>query len=149
MPRHRPPTPRPPRNGRRPQVKGTAAERAETHGYARQYAVEIGDVLRRIPRELLLILKLNDCLRSVDLALGAPVNTMLIQARYTQRALAVDALARHPGVVTWVGTQLEAVALEARLGLLGAAMAALRAVTRWLRGAHAIARGAAPTLPPS
>lgn len=31
--------------------------------YAAQYAREIGELLRRMPRPLLLLLKTNDCLR--------------------------------------------------------------------------------------
>jgi aarF domain-containing kinase len=37
---------------------------------------EIGDLLLRMPRPLLLLLKTNDCLRSVDGALGSPLNTV-------------------------------------------------------------------------
>lgn len=44
---------------------------------ARQvYLREIGDLLLRMPRPLLLLLKTNDCLRSVDNALGSPLNTV-------------------------------------------------------------------------
>ena len=39
-------------------------------GYASQFAKEISNLLWRVPRDLLLLLKTNDCLRSVDLALG-------------------------------------------------------------------------------
>lgn len=41
-------------------------------------------MLRQIPRELLLILKTNDCLRSVDKSLGTPVNTFVISAQVTE-----------------------------------------------------------------
>jgi hypothetical protein len=37
---------------------------------------EIGDLLLRMPRPLLLLLKTNDCLRAVDNALGSPMNTV-------------------------------------------------------------------------
>jgi hypothetical protein len=40
------------------------------------YVKEIGDLLLRMPRPLLLLLKTNDCLRSVDHALGSPLNTV-------------------------------------------------------------------------
>ena len=39
-------------------------------GYAAQFSKEISNLLWRVPRELLLLLKTNDCLRSVDHALG-------------------------------------------------------------------------------
>jgi len=48
----------------------TEEERELAAGYASQYAVEICDLLMRMPRSLLLLLKTNDCLRSVDHALG-------------------------------------------------------------------------------
>lgn len=38
--------------------------------YAAYYAREISDLLLRMPRALLLLLKTNDCLRSVDTCLG-------------------------------------------------------------------------------
>lgn len=39
-------------------------------GFAAQFAQEITELLLRMPRPLLLLLKTNDCLRSVDYALG-------------------------------------------------------------------------------
>ena len=42
---------------------------------------EISGLLQRMPRPLLLLLKTNDCLRSVDYALGQPVNNFVITAR--------------------------------------------------------------------
>ncbi|KAG5182505.1 hypothetical protein JKP88DRAFT_255919 [Tribonema minus] len=52
-----------------------------------QYFAEIQQLLARVPRDLLLLLKTNDCLRHIDRALGAPVNTFLVAAR-----IAVDVL---------------------------------------------------------
>ena len=49
---------------------------------------EISDLLLRIPRELLLLLKTNDCLRSVDLCLGETVNTFVITGRECTLAMA-------------------------------------------------------------
>jgi aarF domain-containing kinase len=57
--------------------------------YARQYRREISTLLRRIPRELLLLLKTNDCLRSIDACLGRPLNTISITARECSVALSV------------------------------------------------------------
>jgi aarF domain-containing kinase len=50
-----------------------------------------------MPRPLLLLLKTNDCLRAVDLALGQPVNTTIITARECTRALHQLALRRAQG----------------------------------------------------
>jgi aarF domain-containing kinase len=44
--------------------------RRKIQGYAAQFAREISDMLWRIPRPLLLLLKTNDCLRTVDACLG-------------------------------------------------------------------------------
>lgn len=71
------------------------------------YARQIGDLLLRMPRPLLLLLKTNDCLRSVDLSLGAPVNTFVITARTCSRALAELDQQQRPGISTWLSSQLE------------------------------------------
>lgn len=39
-----------------------------------------------MPRELLLLLKANDCLRSIDAVLGRPLNTIAITARACSKA---------------------------------------------------------------
>ena len=81
----------------------TSSDRAyfdESQRNARAYADEIGVVLRKIPRELLLILKTNDCLRSVDMALGAPINNLVITARYTQAAINAARLSARPTLWT-------------------------------------------------
>lgn len=59
----------------------------EVKGYARKYQREISALLRRVPRELLLLLKTNDCLRSIDADLGRPLNAISITARACARAL--------------------------------------------------------------
>ena len=40
------------------------------HRYAQQFAADAAKLLQRVPRALLLLLKTNDCLRSVDASLG-------------------------------------------------------------------------------
>ena len=51
-------------------LEHSEAEREAAADIAQRFAVEICDLLRRMPRALLLLLKTNDCLRSVDYALG-------------------------------------------------------------------------------
>ncbi|MES1914937.1 MAG: hypothetical protein MHM6MM_006956 [Cercozoa sp. M6MM] len=53
---------------------------------AKEYAVEINETLGRIPRELLLLLKTNDCLRAVDVALGLSVASPVALMRHCTRA---------------------------------------------------------------
>lgn len=116
-------------------VLDTPAHRREARGYARQYADDIGVVLRTVPRELLLILKTNDCLRCVDAALGHPVNNLAITARAIERALAAEATAAHPGALTTLLNALAWAATEVR-------MAAITTYLSWL------AWWAAPPPPP-
>jgi aarF domain-containing kinase len=133
---------------------GTAQDKAETKDYARQYAAEIGDVLRKIPRELLLILKTNDCLRAVDLALGAPVNNFVTVGRYTQAALNAERLEERPGLRSRVAVTVDTLRMEARLRAFEWAVTLARAtvaVQAWTRGwwgrAPASAVAAAPPAP--
>ena len=56
-------------------------DNSKLRGYARQYHNEISELLRRMPRALLLLLKASDCLRSIDVVLGRPLNTIAITAR--------------------------------------------------------------------
>lgn len=66
---------------------GDDAEKAMLQGYAKRYFKEISLVLNRVPRQMLLLFKCNDCLRHIDRKLGAPVNTFLITAKTCARAL--------------------------------------------------------------
>jgi aarF domain-containing kinase len=104
--------------GDRLRLRYTAAERGEIQDYAGQYAEQIGQLLARIPRQLLLLLKTNDCLRAVDAELGAGVGTYVITARECARALA---RARREERRGWGGAGAEALErarLEARLTAL-------------------------------
>jgi aarF domain-containing kinase len=60
--------------------------------YASRYATEIADILNRLPRAMLLMFKTNDCLRSVDIALGNPVSNHLIMAQACLRVIVADRL---------------------------------------------------------
>jgi hypothetical protein len=84
-----------PMHGRHAPCEGVQ-DSAMVRQYARQYHRDIGELLRRIPRELLLLLKANDCLRSIDAVLGRPLNTLGITARACAAAAAEDpALSSH------------------------------------------------------
>lgn len=54
-------------------------------GYAQRYIKEIIEMLDIVPRQMLLIFKMNDCLRHVDMALGSPVNNLVVAGRYASR----------------------------------------------------------------
>ncbi|KAK9838428.1 hypothetical protein WJX84_000652 [Apatococcus fuscideae] len=66
-------------------IAGSEEEKEQLRMQAQKVAREISSLLWRIPRELLLLLKTNDCLRSVDHALGQNVNTFVITARACTR----------------------------------------------------------------
>ena len=50
---------------------------------SQQFAKEISSLLQRVPRALLLLLKTNDCLRAIDVALGQ-VRRCVLQACVVQ-----------------------------------------------------------------
>ncbi|XWS56720.1 hypothetical protein CRYUN_Cryun09bG0109600 [Craigia yunnanensis] len=47
-------------------IKGSDSDRSELQMYASQYFPQISELLRRLPRVILLMLKTNDCLRAVN-----------------------------------------------------------------------------------
>lgn len=87
-------------------------------GYAAIYAKQISDLLLRMPRPLLLLLKTNDCLRSVDLSLGAPVNTFVITAKTCSRALAEAKRQQNPGLGSWFASEVELLRVEFVMGVM-------------------------------
>ena len=42
-----------------------------------QFLYEIFGLLASLPRQMLLLLKMNDCLRHIDYQLGSPTNTVI------------------------------------------------------------------------
>mmetsp|Transcript_11245 Transcript_11245/g.24343 ORF Transcript_11245/g.24343 Transcript_11245/m.24343 type:complete len:261 (+) Transcript_11245:184-966(+) len=60
-------------------------DRAMIRGYAQRYLREIVAMLDVVPRQMLLIFKMNDCLRHVDAALGSPANNLVVAGRYASR----------------------------------------------------------------
>jgi len=75
----------------------------ELRGYVEQYFPEISELLSSMPRELLLVMKTNDNLRSIDRALGAPLNTWTITAETVCRVIEEECLSNlEPG--DWMST---------------------------------------------
>ncbi|KAL4422859.1 hypothetical protein ABPG75_009056 [Micractinium tetrahymenae] len=127
-------------------LKYTEQEKEAIQDYAAQYAREIGELLRRMPRPLLLLLKTNDCLRAVDLALGSPVNSFVSTVRECTRALARARLQHHPGLLSRVMVVADVAAVELRMGVLRL-LSWFSELEAWLRGRAAAgeARRAAAT----
>jgi predicted unusual protein kinase regulating ubiquinone biosynthesis (AarF/ABC1/UbiB family) len=66
------------------------ADRAVIRGYAQQYMTDIFSLLDILPRQMLLLLKMNDCLRHIDYALGSPTNTLVVAGKFASRAVYED-----------------------------------------------------------
>ena len=62
------------------------SDAAMIRGYAQQYLKEIIQMLDIVPRQMLLLFKMNDCLRHIDHSLGSPTNTMVVAGKYAARA---------------------------------------------------------------
>ncbi|KAG2446176.1 hypothetical protein HXX76_000769 [Chlamydomonas incerta] len=101
-------------------VERSAETRQMAADYMAKYGREISGLLQRMPRPLLLLLKTNDCLRSVDYALGQPVNGFVITARECSAALARERLRGHPGALVWLGVAWERLRVETRMLLFEA-----------------------------
>lgn len=75
-------------------IKDTRSDKAMISGYAQQFLTDIIEILDTLPRQMLLLLKMNDCLRHIDFSLGSPTNTLVITGKYASRAVYEDTLAR-------------------------------------------------------
>lgn len=71
---------------------GSKADQALIRGYAQKFIHDIFDMLSTIPRQMLLLLKMNDCLRHIDYSLGSPTNTIVICGKYAARSIYEDAI---------------------------------------------------------
>ncbi|KAL2940614.1 hypothetical protein RDABS01_022723 [Bienertia sinuspersici] len=98
-------------------VQGTEGDRSELQMYASQYFPQISDLLRRLPRVILLMLKTNDCLRAVNNALleGSSLDTFLIIGKVSSEAVIEAKLSKKKSLVTWLTVWLEGLILRARL----------------------------------
>jgi aarF domain-containing kinase len=114
---------------------GARADRAVIRAYARRYLLSILDLLGSVPRQVLLLLKMNDCLRHIGGSLGCPPSRSLaICGRYAAEAALRDDLQRSPR--SWLGR------LRAWWGYARAVarIEAHAAAAGWLGGATARAR---------
>ena len=100
-------------------TKPTSAAKhdAKVSGYVQQYAAYICEVLSKVPPQMLLLFKANDCLRHSDRMLGTPINTFLITARACVAALSAARWESEPSLRSlWIGWW-DWLQLEVRLGL--------------------------------
>lgn len=75
-------------------IKDVHSDKAMITGYARHFLNDIIAILGTLPRQMLLLLKMNDCLRHIDHALGSPTNTLVITGKYASRAVYEDTMSR-------------------------------------------------------
>jgi aarF domain-containing kinase len=75
---------------------GGQADKAVIRGYAKQFLKDIFDLLGILPPQMLLLLKMNDCLRHIDYDLGSPTNTLVVAGKFASRAVYEDRF-RRPG----------------------------------------------------
>ncbi|RVW81357.1 putative ABC1 protein [Vitis vinifera] len=119
-------------------VKGDEGDRSELQMYASQYFPQITELLRRLPRVILLMLKTNDCLRAVNnslvlhsvisiilillflssafkLSAGSSLETFMIIGKVASEAVAEAKISQRRSFLCWINVWLEGILLEARL----------------------------------
>ncbi|XP_047938456.1 putative ABC1 protein At2g40090 [Salvia hispanica] len=98
-------------------VKGTDGDRSELQMYASQYFPQITELLGRLPRVILLMLKTNDCLRAVNRALmeGSSVETFLIVGRVSSEAVIESKFLHSKSILSRLHVWFEEFLSEARL----------------------------------
>lgn len=98
-------------------IDGTDEDKSEIQMYASHLVSEISMLLQRLPREILLLLKTNDCLRAVDYSLGSSINTFVIIARESSQAVAE--LGEDKGTWSRLVARIDLLKVEVRLFILG------------------------------
>ncbi|KAL6291090.1 hypothetical protein ACE6H2_008600 [Prunus campanulata] len=98
-------------------IQGSESDRSELQMYASQYFSQISELLRRLPRVILLMLKTNDCLRSVSNALlqVPSLETFMIIGRVSSEAVIEAKLSQKRSFLRWLSAWLDKILLEARL----------------------------------
>nr|GMD52957.1 putative ABC1 protein At2g40090 [Ipomoea batatas] len=97
-------------------IQGTDNERSELQMYASAYLPQITELLRRLPRVILLMLKTNDCLRAVNRTLvqGSSLESFYIIGKVSSEAV-LDSMWEKRSLLSWINFWLQKILLEARL----------------------------------
>lgn len=66
------------------------SDKAMIQGYAQHFLKDIFVILGSLPRQMLLLLKMNDCLRHIDYKLGSPANTLVVAGKHASAAVFED-----------------------------------------------------------
>ncbi|XP_047328955.1 putative ABC1 protein At2g40090 [Impatiens glandulifera] len=109
-------------------LQGNESDHDELQMYASQYFYQISELLSRLPRVILLMLKTNDCLRAVNGALvkGSSLETFLIIGRTSAEAVIEIKLKHSKSFLSRISIWVEEFALELRLFAMHMALWLLR-----------------------
>ncbi|KAL8247811.1 hypothetical protein R6Q59_009027 [Mikania micrantha] len=105
-------------------IKGNAGDHSELQMYASQYFPQITELLHKLPRVILLMLKTNDCLRAVNNALiqRPSVESFIIIGRVSSEALIEEKLSHANSLFTILLVYFEQISLEARFLIMQIAL---------------------------
>jgi len=98
-------------------LEGNDADRSELQMYASQYFPQISELLRRLPRVILLMLKTNDCIRAVNNTLlqKSSLETFLITARVSAEAVTEMKMIQQRFFLGRLCTRVEKLLFEVRI----------------------------------
>ncbi|KAJ0657964.1 putative ABC-type Cd(2+) transporter [Helianthus annuus] len=105
-------------------IQGNASDHSELQMYASQYFPQITELLHKLPRVILLMLKTNDCLRAVNNALiqRSSVESFIIIGRVSSEALIEEKLSHATSLFTYLFVCFEQISLEARFLIMQVAL---------------------------
>ncbi|CAH1418871.1 unnamed protein product [Lactuca virosa] len=92
--------------------------------YGPEYFSQVTELLHRLPRVILLMMKTNDCLRSVDNALlqRPSLESFLIIGRVSAEAVIEEKLSNAKSLFSFIGIWFEEISLEARFIIMQLAL---------------------------
>ncbi|KAF3655521.1 putative ABC1 protein [Capsicum annuum] len=92
--------------------------------YASQYFSQITELLRRLPRVILLMLKTNDCLRAVNGSLikRPSLESFLIIGRVSSEAVLESLLSQKKSLLSWINFWVQKILLKGRLCIMHIAL---------------------------
>ncbi|KAG9453997.1 hypothetical protein H6P81_006901 [Aristolochia fimbriata] len=98
-------------------IQGKDEDRSELQMYASQYFPQISELLSRLPRVILLMLKTNDCLRAVNSSLlqSSSLDSFLIIGRISAEAVTEAKMMQKKSFWSSLSILYEEILLEARL----------------------------------
>ncbi|KAH7689697.1 Cadmium-transporting ATPase protein [Dioscorea alata] len=114
-------------------LEGNDGEQSELQVYASQYFPQISELLRRLPRVILLMLKTNDCIRAVNYSLlqGSSLDTFLIIGRVSSKVVVETKRKLQKNLLSSPIIWFEDMLLQARLLCMQIALWILQLEKQW------------------